>query len=217
MSDIVERARLVQRVNAHYSDSICECEECTEERFGLITPMADEIERLTKENAALRDEVRDEEIERLRTELVASEQKRIDEYIVGNLLSAEIERLRKSKEADFEVYHAVYMTLLHGGSDPYLGALEQAKAIIAERDALRGQVKQADERGDDALRRVHDLDARLAEAEAVITAIVDWDHAENTAPHYNSDGGAHFRMRMALCEKAMRLAREYTPRPKEKP
>jgi hypothetical protein len=46
MSDIVERARLVQRVNAHWSDSICECEECTEERFGLITPMADEIESL---------------------------------------------------------------------------------------------------------------------------------------------------------------------------
>jgi hypothetical protein len=46
MSDIVERARLVQRVNAHWSDSICECEECTEERFGLITPMANEIESL---------------------------------------------------------------------------------------------------------------------------------------------------------------------------
>ena len=45
MSDLSERARLVQRVNAHWSDSICECEECTEERFDLITPMADEIER----------------------------------------------------------------------------------------------------------------------------------------------------------------------------
>ena len=46
MSDLVDRARLIQRVNAHWYDSICECEECTEERFGLITPMADEIERL---------------------------------------------------------------------------------------------------------------------------------------------------------------------------
>jgi hypothetical protein len=45
-SDILERARLVQRVNAHWSDSICDCEECAEERFGLITPMANEIESL---------------------------------------------------------------------------------------------------------------------------------------------------------------------------
>lgn len=51
MSDLSERARLVQRVNAHWSDSICECEECTEERFDLITPMADEIERLERELA----------------------------------------------------------------------------------------------------------------------------------------------------------------------
>jgi hypothetical protein len=59
MSDIVERARLVQRVNAHWSDSICECEECTEERFGLITPLADEIEslrsRLAEAEALLRE------------------------------------------------------------------------------------------------------------------------------------------------------------------
>ena len=57
MSDIVERARLVQRVNAHWSDSICECEECTNERFGLITPMADEIERLNEQTLALVREV----------------------------------------------------------------------------------------------------------------------------------------------------------------
>ena len=46
MSDIVERARLVQRVNAHWSDSICDCEECAAERCALLTPMADEIESL---------------------------------------------------------------------------------------------------------------------------------------------------------------------------
>jgi hypothetical protein len=58
-SDILERARLVQRVNAHWSDSICDCEECAEERFGLITPMANEIEslrsRLAEADALLRD------------------------------------------------------------------------------------------------------------------------------------------------------------------
>lgn len=58
MTDIVERARLVQRVNAHWLDSICDCDECTEERFDLITPMADEIEALrarVKELEAERD------------------------------------------------------------------------------------------------------------------------------------------------------------------
>lgn len=47
---------------------------------------------------------------------------------------AEIERLRKSKEADFEVYHAVYMTLLNAGTNKYLGALEQAQALVARLD-----------------------------------------------------------------------------------
>lgn len=53
MSDIVERARLVQRVNAHWSDSICDCEECAAERCALLTPMADEIESLRSRLADL--------------------------------------------------------------------------------------------------------------------------------------------------------------------
>ena len=52
--------------------------------------------------------------------------------------------MRRSKEADAEVYHQLYMTLHNAGSDPYLGAMEQAKAIISERDEAVALIDEVD-------------------------------------------------------------------------
>ena len=64
--------------------------------------------------------------------------------------------------------------------------IASAPDLLAERDRLKA------------------LNAELA---AACAAIVDWDDAENDAPEYVSDNGAHWRMRQKLCTDAFDKAR----------
>ena len=53
----------------------------------------------------------------------------------------ELAEAKAQREADFEVYHQVYMVLLNAGTDPYLGALEQAQALVARLAEARGLLR----------------------------------------------------------------------------
>lgn len=80
----------------------------------------------------------------------------------------EIESLRSRLEADFEIYHQVYMVLLNAGTDKYLGALEQAQALVARAENAERALGEADERHGRYVKAVGELAgmaARLAEAE----------------------------------------------------
>ena len=57
------------------------------------------------------------------------------------------------------------------------------------------------------LRRLHAANVDLLEA---CKTMIAWDDAENAAPNYASDGGAHWRMRLALCADAFDKARSAT-------
>lgn len=46
-----------------------------------------------------------------------------------------------------------------------------------------------------------------AEMREALEAFVEWDKAENNAPPYDSDNGAHWRMRTELCRTAFARAR----------
>lgn len=94
--------------------------------------------------------------------------------------AAEIESLRSRLEADFEIYHQVYMVLLNAGTDKYLGALEQAQALVARAEnAEAALVETASDL--DAACRGHDAahaacvkyDERLAAANALLREIRD--------------------------------------------
>lgn len=71
----------------------------------------------------------------------------LGDYVKYEDHAAEVERLTQTREADMEVYHQVYMVLLNAGDDKYLGALEQAQALVAKVERLRGLL--AIERGCD--------------------------------------------------------------------
>ena len=56
----------------------------------------------------------------------------IDQVLMERrLLRAELAAAKANAEADQEVYHQVYMVLLNAGANKYLGAYEQAKALVA--------------------------------------------------------------------------------------
>jgi len=74
-------------------------------------------------------------------------------------LAAELAAAKANAEADQEVYHQVYMVLLNAGANKYLGAYEQAKALVArlaeaERDAERWR------KASDAALLIYDAKAR---------------------------------------------------------
>lgn len=84
-------------------------------------------------------------------------------------------------------------------------AFDQMAAAESERDdkcsAKLGLVERLRNGGQPDLA---DMAAMLVDA---CKSMIDWDHAENNAPPYATDDGAHWRMRQALCRSAFDKAR----------
>ena len=108
--------------------------------------------------------------------------------------------LRSRLEADFEIYHQVYMVLLNAGTDKYLGALEQAQALVARAENAEAALAEAQEElaqwratGESVTRNEYNLSARLAEADALLREAHDtqWpfmaDLADRIAAHLSRE------------------------------
>lgn len=67
-------------------------------------------------------------------------------------LRARLAEAEARREADFEIYHQVYMVLLNAGTDKYLGALEQAQALVARAENAEAALEEAER--DAALGRI---------------------------------------------------------------
>lgn len=93
------------------------------------------------------------------------------------------------READFEVYHQVYMVLLNAGTDKYLGALEQAQALVARlaeaesRQTCEGTQPYICHALATARSRLAEVESRLNLADAEVTML----------RHFNADAEALLR------------------------
>lgn len=108
-----------------------------------------------------------------------------------DVLLAHVEELEARLAADREVYHQVYMVLDAAGTDKYLGALEQAQALVARLAAC----ERANAELNVEVSRLYSCRNELQE----VTAAVDDPSVNNTRTLADAVRG--FKARLAACER----------------